>query len=83
MKVLRRKKSWRELSGRQKTCVLIFAAGDLALLAAALTDLRKRPPEQINGSKRAWAAACFVNFFGPIAYFVFGRRKQPRPSSIA
>jgi hypothetical protein len=75
MKERRRKKSWRELSGRQKRSVLIFAAGQLALLAAALTDLRKRPAEQINGSKGAWAAACFVNYLGPIAYFVFGRKK--------
>lgn len=82
MKEHRRKKSWRELSGRQKVGVLIAAAVQLALLAAALTDLRKRPAEQVNGSKRVWAAASFVNFFGPIAYFVFGRTKQPRPSSI-
>jgi hypothetical protein len=77
MKERRRKKSWRELSPRQKRFVLISAAGQLTLLAAALTDLRRRPADQINGSKRAWAAACFVNFFGPVAYFVFGRRKAP------
>jgi len=81
MKERRRKKSWRELSPRQKRSIQVCAAAQLALLAAALTDLGRRPAEQVNGSKRVWAAACFVNFFGPIAYFAFGRKKQPRPSS--
>ncbi|MFD1213279.1 PLD nuclease N-terminal domain-containing protein [Arthrobacter sp. GCM10027362] len=75
MKEHRGKKSWRQLTGRQKLSILVYAAGQLALLAAALTDLKKRPPEQVNGSKGAWAAACFVNYLGPAAYFVFGRKK--------
>jgi phospholipase D-like protein len=49
----------------------------LALLAAALTDIHRRPAEQINGSKWLWSAAAFINFMGigPIAYFVFGRKR--------
>jgi invasion protein IalB len=71
----RRKKSWRDLSRRQQLSVLAYAAGQLTLLAAALTDLKKRPAGQVKGSKGAWAAACFVNYLGPLAYFLFGRKK--------
>jgi len=47
----------------------------VALLAAALVDLRRRPADQINGSKAVWSAVAFVNFLGPLAYFAFGRRR--------
>lgn len=54
-----------------------MAAGtvQLSLQAAALIDLRRRAPEQVNGDRRAWALASFVNFLGPLAYFAFGRRR--------
>jgi hypothetical protein len=45
-----------------------------SLLAASLLDLKRWPARQVNGDKRMWAAASFVSFFGPIAYFVFGRK---------
>ena len=47
----------------------------VTLLAAALWDISHRPAAGINGSKRAWTAASFVNFIGPIAYFLFGRKR--------
>jgi drug/metabolite transporter (DMT)-like permease len=49
----------------------------LALLAAALVDIHRRPPEEINGSKWVWRAVALVNFMGigPIAYFLFGRKR--------
>ena len=48
----------------------------MALLAATLIDLKRRPAEQIKGSKRMWTALAFVNIIGPLAYFAFGRRRQ-------
>jgi hypothetical protein len=42
-----------------------------------LRDLRRRPPELINGSKRLWTYAVFVNYIGPILYFWKGRRAEP------
>jgi hypothetical protein len=45
------------------------------LLVATLVDIRRRPADQIKGSKRMWSALAFVNIIGPIAYFVFGRRR--------
>jgi hypothetical protein len=47
----------------------------LLLAAATLLDLRRRPSDQVRGSKKLWAGAAFVNFAGPLAYFMFGRRR--------
>lgn len=47
----------------------------LALIAFALYDLIRRP--QANGPKWAWAVIIvLVNFIGPIAYFLIGRREE-------
>jgi len=54
---------------------VIGAAVQLVLLATALADIYRRPAGEIRGSKRLWAAAAFVNFVGPISYFLFGRRR--------
>jgi len=47
----------------------------LGLLVAALVDIYRRPATQIRGRKRLWVAVSFVNFVGPISYFLFGRRR--------
>ena len=69
------KRSWSEFTLLQKTGVVLGGATQLGLLAAALADIRRRPQEEIRGSKRAWVAAAFVNFVGPLSYFLFGRRR--------
>jgi hypothetical protein len=71
-----RKRSWADLTTQQKTFVVAGAVVQLTLLSAALLDLRKRRPEEVNGPKAAWAAASFVNYVGPIAYFVLGRKRR-------
>ena len=68
------RKSWSDISGRQRWLISGVGVVQLTLLLAALRDLRRRPPEQINGSKKLWTAAVFVNWIGPIAYFIKGRR---------
>jgi hypothetical protein len=70
-----RRKRWSEFSGRQRTAIVIAGVVQASLSAATLLDLRRRPSTQIRGSKRLWAAAAFVNFVGPLAYFSFGRRR--------
>lgn len=52
---------------------MIAGAVQVSLQIAALVDLRRRPAEQVRGRKAIWAALSFVNFFGPLAYFKFGR----------
>jgi phospholipase D-like protein len=68
---------WSDLTARQKAPFVLRGIIQLALLAAALTDIHRRPAEEINGSKWLWSAAALVNFMGigPIAYFVFGRNR--------
>jgi Polyketide cyclase / dehydrase and lipid transport/Phospholipase_D-nuclease N-terminal len=69
------RKRWSELSSRQRTAIVAAGALQVTLAAAALLDLRRRPAEQVRGPKQLWAAAAFVNFVGPLAYFLFGRRR--------
>ena len=70
------KKKWSELSSRSRRLVVVTGVVEVALLVAALIDIKRRPADQIKGSKRMWTALAFVNIFGPLAYFTFGRRRQ-------
>lgn len=72
-----RKKSWGELSNPQRGVVVVGAVVQMGLQLVALRDLRHRGPEELNGPSWAWAGATFVNTVGPLAYFVFGRRRRP------
>ena len=72
-----KKKTWSDLSPVQRFLTLVAGAIQVGLLVAALADLRRRPAEQVRGSKAMWAALSFVNFFGPLAYFRFGRSPEP------
>jgi hypothetical protein len=68
------RKSWQDLSPGQRAGAVLAGVVQVSLLLAALWDLRRRPDEQINGSRRLWKALVFVNYIGPIAYFWKGRR---------
>jgi Phospholipase_D-nuclease N-terminal len=70
-----RRKQWSDLTNTQKRGIVFLGALQLGLLAAALLDIRRRPAADINGSKRLWTAVVFINGIGPIAYFLFGRRR--------
>jgi Phospholipase_D-nuclease N-terminal len=71
------KKKWSELSARSRGLIIVTGVVEVALLVATLLDLKRRPADQINGSKRMWTGLAFVNIVGPIAYFTLGRRRQP------
>lgn len=68
------RKHWSELSRWQRVGIVIAAVVQIALQVAALVDLRRRPARRVRGDKRLWAAASFVNFAGPITYFLRARR---------
>lgn len=72
------RKQWSDLSDAQKAATVAAAAVQIALAAAAWTDLARRPAEQVRGPKAAWAVAIAVNFVGPISYFAFGRLRTPQ-----
>ena len=63
----------------RRRMLAVSAVIQFALLAAALIDIRRRPQEQIRGPKRLWAALAFVNFAGPAAYFIVGRKRHAGP----
>jgi hypothetical protein len=64
----------KELKPAQKAVFAPLGVIQFVLLVAALADIRRRPADKIKGSKRFWTAVAFVNFVGPIAYFLFGRK---------
>jgi len=72
--IMAKKKRWDELTAPQKAGFAFSGTLQIVLLAAALWDIHHRSEEEIAGSKRMWTALAFVNFIGPIAYFMFGRR---------
>lgn len=73
---MRKQKEWNELTTSGKISIVISGLIQVALLLAALRDLRQRPKEQINGSKWMWSVIVLINFIGPIAYFAFGRKRR-------
>jgi hypothetical protein len=68
------RKKWRELTTGQQMAIQVGAVLQITLLAAALWDMWHRPTDEINGDRRLWTLASFVNFVGPLAYFLFGRK---------
>ncbi|MSP21800.1 MAG: PLDc_N domain-containing protein [Dehalococcoidia bacterium] len=73
----------RDFSPRHRAMMGFDALMQLALLAAAQVDLLRRPDDRVRGSKWGWRAATLVNFVGPIAYFVFGRREPETHEPLA
>jgi hypothetical protein len=71
------KKRWSDLSQRTRTTIVLLAAFEGILKIMALMDLKRRPANEIRGSKVKWATAIvLVNSIGavPLAYFFRGRR---------
>lgn len=71
-------KRWSNLSPRSRKLIIAAAVAETGLKAAVLVDLRRRPADQVRGSKRIWTAAMLVNSAGliPLAYFLVGRRRN-------
>lgn len=68
------RRSWVDLTPPQRVIVAGAGTVQVSLLVAALTDLRRRADDEVKGPKALWAAVAFVNWIGPLAYYVFGRR---------
>lgn len=76
-------KKWSELSGPAKAGTILMTLIQFGLLFAALADIRKRSAEEINGSKAMWIGLSFINYVGPIAYFIKGRKQLPAATEPA
>lgn len=68
------RRQWSDLSPRSRAGIIVGALVQYALLGAALVSLRSRSADEIRGPKALWRGLVFVNFVGPIAYFVWGRK---------
>jgi hypothetical protein len=73
---------WSELTKQQRTFIVAGAIVQLTLLATAQADISRRPADEIRGSKMMWRVLTFINFIGPIAYFLFGRKSAPTPPPV-
>ncbi len=71
---VKRTRRWEELSVWERRAIVAAASIELVLTTVALVDLARRPTGQVRGPKLRWAAVCFVQPVGPIAYLAFGRR---------
>lgn len=74
------KRRWSDLSERTRTLIVVAAVIEGILKIMALIDLKRRPANEIRGSKAKWAVAVvLINSVGavPVAYFLRGRRASP------
>jgi hypothetical protein len=70
------KRKWSELSPGARRFAIVGGVVEAGLKVAMLIDLRRRPADQIRGPKWLWALLALVNFFGPVSYFVVGRKPE-------
>ena len=47
-----------------------------AITALTWRDLRRRPEDQVRGSKRLWRVASAMNTIGSVAYLAVGRKRK-------
>ncbi|WP_238324999.1 PLDc N-terminal domain-containing protein [Paenarthrobacter nicotinovorans] len=64
------------MSKGQRISLVVSGALNLALLVLAQRSIAKTPDSMIRGKKVLWRAVSFVNFFGPVSYFLFGKRRE-------
>ncbi len=55
---------------------------NLMLMIWMIWDIRHRSDEQINGKRKLWMLAAFAPPIGPIAYFIFGRKRHTQSTDI-
>ncbi len=67
-------RTWSDLAPQQRRGVQLIGLVQVVLLVLAQWDLRQRSEDELNGKKAMWRVLVFINLFGPIAYFVYGRK---------
>lgn len=70
----RQKKRWSDLTQRQQRLIVVGGVVEVVLTAAATRDVVQRPADQVRGRKSVWLLSFVVQPFGPLAYFLLGRR---------
>ncbi len=65
----------RRFTPRQRAVIVSLALSEFGLKIAAARDIQRRPAWEIRGTKWLWRLALLVNTFGPLGYFLLGRRR--------
>jgi len=74
-----KKQKWNDLSPKTRKLIVAGAVFEGILKLMALVDLKRRPANEVKGTKATWAlAVVFANSVGavPIAYLLWGRRRR-------
>jgi hypothetical protein len=72
---MKTRRRWSELNRRSRAGVVGVGVVQVALLGATLADLRRREQDELTAPRWVWCTVAFINVIGPLAYFVFGRRR--------
>ena len=76
----RQKKRWSDFSSAQQRAIILGGIAELMMTLFAVRDLRRRSSRQVRGGKFVWLCAFVVQPFGPMLYFLIGRRDVARAS---
>lgn len=73
------KKRWNDLSPRTRELIVVGATVETILKLVALVDLKRRPADEVKGSKLRWAVAIVLANSGglvPVVYLLWGRNRR-------
>ena len=59
---------------RKPSPLLLVVTGHILVTAWTWRDIRRRPAQQIRGSKGLWRFLSAVNTLGSVGYWLIGRR---------
>ncbi|MGL5247359.1 MAG: PLDc N-terminal domain-containing protein, partial [Brooklawnia sp.] len=65
-----------ELTTTQLVIIVVLGTVQLGLLLAGLITVARTPKEQLSAPRIVWILICFVQFIGPIVFFVAGRKPK-------
>jgi hypothetical protein len=69
-------KRWSGFSAKKNSGAFVRGIINLVLVTVAVRDIRRRRDDEIKGKRKFWMFAAFAPPIGPIAYFLFGRKRD-------
>jgi hypothetical protein len=73
----------KKLSAMKAVRSIVQGAINIGLMIWTVRDIRQRSDDELNGKRNVWLLAAFAPPVGPIAYFLFGRKRDTQPTEIA